>query len=141
MPHGVAFSAEERVVLQAIFGDDDFAELPGAADGAVRLRVAGETRTKKEAAVVFLARFPAEYPSHLPPSVELLEGVADAADAQFVRDSLALAFYEASVGAPVVHAWAEWLRDEWIASSWREVNRYKIIKLALPPDKRSLSKG
>ena len=37
------------------------------------------------------------------------------ADAQFVRDSLALAFYEASVGAPVVHAWAEWLRDEWIA--------------------------
>jgi hypothetical protein len=107
--------AEERVVLQAIFGDDDFAELPGAADGAVRLRVAGETRAKKEAAVVFLARFPAEYPSHLPPSVELLEGVADAADAQFVRDSLALAFYEASVGAPVVHAWAEWLRDEWIA--------------------------
>ena len=102
-------------MLQAIFGDDDFAELPGAADGAVRLRVAGETRAKKEAAVVFLARFPAEYPSHLPPSVELLEGVADAADAQFVRDSLALAFYEASVGAPVVHAWAEWLRDEWIA--------------------------
>ena len=62
-----------------------------------------------------------EYPSHLPPSCEVIEGVEEASDAAFVADSLQSLFYsareelgEGEPGECVVHLWGEWLRDEWM---------------------------
>ena len=74
----------------------------------------GPTSSKQDGRVVLLLHPPQEYPSHLPPSCAILEGVAEA-DGAFVSDSLRLLFFEESLGCSVVHAWTEWIRDEWIA--------------------------
>ena len=65
----------------------------------------------------------AEYPSHLPPGVEVVEGI-DADDRTFVCDSLRALFYreraEVAEDEPpegIVHKWTEWLQEEWIAAS------------------------
>ena len=68
--------------------------------------------------------FVVEYPSHLPPRLEIVDGVA-AEDAPLVRDSLLALFYaqreeSAAAGEPaegVVHRWTEWVKEEWMPSS------------------------
>ena len=78
---------------------------------------------KNSVKVVLRVRTVAEYPSHLPPSVEIADGVEEG-DRDFVCDSLRALFYaqrEESAAAEepaegVVHQWAEWLREEWIAA-------------------------
>ena len=102
------------MVLQAIFGDDSAAEASPSGAPALRLVVRGQSSRNHERRVAMRVTLCDGYPSHVPPCVELLEGVP-APDVPFVADSLAELFYDTSVGASVVHAWSEWLRDEWIA--------------------------
>jgi len=88
----------------------DEAGLPG-----VILRVAAPNKKGVEQSVVMRALMPPEYPSHLPPTVEIMEGVEGKAECSLVQDSLTLLFFDEYVGTCVMPMWAEWLRDEWIA--------------------------
>ena len=133
---------EECMVLEAVNGEEAFkridaagdADAPGGAEmggegggagayPAFSLEVTGERGGGGEARVVLRVRTVAEYPSHLPPSVEIADGVEEG-DRDFVCDSLRALFYaqrEESAAAEepaegVVHQWAEWLREEWIAA-------------------------
>mmetsp|Transcript_13445 Transcript_13445/g.28992 ORF Transcript_13445/g.28992 Transcript_13445/m.28992 type:complete len:495 (-) Transcript_13445:239-1723(-) len=115
---------EERVVLQAIFGEEacvigsdensvvDGMTLP---NGAVRLLVNGVNSKKAEMQVVLQLEMPAEYPSHLPPTLRIVSGVADGAERSFISSSLTVLFFEQSLGTCVVHLWEEWVREEWMA--------------------------
>ena len=110
---------DELMVLQAIFGDDDCVVEEQGGEGvdappSVRVAVNGTTRHKVDERVELRCVFPPEYPSHLPPRTEVLAGVADPDDRQYVCDQLAQLFLDSSVGTCCVHAYAEWLRDEWI---------------------------
>lgn len=62
------------------------------------------------------------YPSHLPPTVKIVEGEADTRDINFVVASLHHLFFgqraerlEGEEPSGIVHTWTEWLRNEWIA--------------------------
>mmetsp|Transcript_21550 Transcript_21550/g.35563 ORF Transcript_21550/g.35563 Transcript_21550/m.35563 type:complete len:505 (-) Transcript_21550:335-1849(-) len=109
---------EETMVLQAIFGED--CTLGGSAgdttlpERSLRLVVQGEDGAQQHRRIVLFIRMVSQYPSHLPPHCELLDGVAQA-DAVFVIASLRLLFFERADGASIIHQWSEWLRDEWIA--------------------------
>ena len=114
---------DELVVLQSMFGEEGECELLGGAadpgDGGepvgVQLLVQAADKTGRERTLTLRAVMPPEYPSHLPPSVEVHGDGMVAAEASHVRDCLALLFFDEHVGSMVVPAWAEWLRDEWIA--------------------------
>jgi hypothetical protein len=119
-----AAQEEELMVLEAIYGEEALAKEEGEPTTAFALCVEGETAAGKPASVRLRVSFVPEYPSHLPPGVELLEGAA-ADDAPFVADSLHARFFAQRREAGddcelsecvVVHAWAEWLRDEWMAN-------------------------
>ena len=81
------------------------------------------TSSNAELQVKLRVCYVAEYPSHLPPSCAVAEGIDDAEEAAFVVASLRALFYEqraatAAEGEPaegVVHKWSEWIRDEWIS--------------------------
>ena len=124
--------AEELMVLEAIFaegfvrsadGEEDAdAAAEGAPAGPYTLRVEGETAAGAPVAVVLRVTPVPEYPSHHPPVCEVLEGIADESDAAFVADSLHAVYYsarealgEGEPGECIVHQWAEWLREEWMA--------------------------
>ena len=109
-------------MLEAIFADD----LRQLDDGTIELRVScdGILTAGAAAPLLLRLRFPREYPSHLPPEVERLEGVARDCE-EYVRLSLLSLYYgqrgpaptdieESEVSAGVVHSWVEWLRDEWL---------------------------
>ena len=113
---------DELVVLQSMFGEEGECELLGGADGGdggepvgVQLRVQAADKAGRERTLTLRAVMPPAYPSHLPPSVEVHGDGLVAAEASHVHDRLALLFFDEHVGSMVVPAWAEWLRDEWIA--------------------------
>ena len=88
----------------------------------VRLKVGGENQSGKEAQVTIRVAMVKEYPSHLPPRCEVLEGVPGIDGINFVSHSLLSLFYKEQANrmdgedpTGVVHNWTEWLRDEWIA--------------------------
>jgi hypothetical protein len=110
---------DERIVLQAMFGEDDCTLLEADEGGeeppGVTLVVEAPNKKGEDRSIRLRARMPSEYPSHLPPTCEVLEGIETKVECTFVADSLALLFFDHSVGECVVPMWAEWLRDEWIA--------------------------
>ena len=109
---------DERVVLQSMFEEDEceLLEAPEGYIGGVRLRVAAPNKKGVEQAVALRALMPPEYPSHLPPTVEIVDGIEGGkAEAAYVADQLTLYFFDEFVGTCVLPMWAEWLRDEWIA--------------------------
>jgi hypothetical protein len=113
----------QLMVLEAIFGEESFIREGGVEPPAFALAVAGEAAGGGEVTVRLRVSMLAEYPSHLPPGVEIVDGVG-VEDAGFVSDSLRALFYaqrEEGLAADeppegVVHRWAEWLRDEWMAA-------------------------
>ena len=109
-----ATQADELMVIQSIFGEEDCTVVEPLVDGssaAVRLNVRA-TVAKQERLVVLNLEFPPEYPSHLPPCCRVLEGVA-AAESGFFIDSLHALFYD-TLGEMVVHVWCEWIKEEWL---------------------------
>jgi len=119
-----AAQEEELMVLEAVLGEEGFEREEEAAPPAFRLTVAGERARGEPTAVQLRVTFVVEYPSHLPPRLEIVDGVA-AEDAPLVRDSLLALFYaqreeSAAAGEPaegVVHRWTEWVKEEWMPSS------------------------
>ena len=131
-----AVQSEERMVLEAIFAEGftlperDEGDVAAAPEAAFRLLVASEADGADERPPIALhANCPPEYPSHLPPTIERLEGLASADEEEFVRLSLLNLFYErrgplgeggagaeegGELSAGVVHIWSEWLKDEWM---------------------------
>ena len=120
---------DERTVLLSMFGEDECTieehadGMPGGGDllkeaPAVRLTVVGTDKAGAERRLVLRASPPTEYPSHLPPACEVLEGLdgpAAAAERAHVCDLLALRFFDEHVGSFVTPQWVEWLRDEWMS--------------------------
>jgi len=110
---------DERIVLQSMFGEDACALLEadegGEQEPGLSLLVEAANKKGEERAIRLRMRMPPEYPSHLPPTCEVLEGIETKVECTFVADSLALLFFDQSVGECVVPMWAEWIRDEWIA--------------------------
>ena len=114
---------EELMVLEAIFGEEAFERDMDESLPTFTLLVTECNGKGEETTVKLRITMVAEYPSHLPPGVEVLEGV-DADDRTFVCDSLRALFYRerAEVGEDeppegIVHKWTEWLQEEWIAAS------------------------
>lgn len=129
---------EECMVLEAIFGDEamvreeppadaDAADAGGGAgaeQAAFTLQVEGETADGGSATITLRVGLPPAYPSHLPPSVAVVDGVPSD-DAAFVADALRRRYFEQreAAGADaepsecvVLHQWTEWLREEWMAN-------------------------
>ena len=110
------------MVLEAIFGEEGYLRDEDASPAAFCLTVTGGD--DGETTVQIRVAFVPEYPSHLPPTVELVSGVG-VEDVAFVKDALHALFYterdasrdgdEPAEG--VVHKWSEWLREEWIPTS------------------------
>ena len=121
-----AAQMEELMVLEAIYGDEALIkESEDEPTGAFTLCVEGENAGGGACSVTIRVELVAEYPSHLPPPLQLVSGAVQPDDAAFVRDSLHELFFTRRLEAGddcelsecvVVHAMAEWLRDEWMAN-------------------------
>ena len=122
-----AAQEEELMVLEAIFGEEAM-DKGDAEEGSLptsfQLQVEGETAGGTPKTIELRVQLVPEYPSHLPPVAELLEGVS-VDDAPSVADSLHALFFKQRQEAGddcelsecvVVHQWAEWLREEWLAN-------------------------
>ena len=83
---------EELMVLEAIFGEEAFERDMDESLPTFTLLVTECNGKGEETRVKLRITMVAEYPSHLPPGVEVLEGV-DADDRTFVCDSLRALFY------------------------------------------------
>ena len=108
---------EELMVLEAIFGEEGFARNEGVEPPAFALTVGSDDGAH---ALQLRVQLVAEYPSHLPPTVEVVDG-APPADAAFIADALRELYFrerdetraadEPAEG--VCHKWSEWIKDEW----------------------------
>ena len=116
-----AVHEEELMVVEAIFGEEAFERDEDASPPAYILTVAGDD--DNGVSVRIRVSYVAEYPSHLPPELKLVDGVA-LADTQFVSDALQALFFDerdASLAADepaegVMPKWSEWIKEEWIAT-------------------------
>ena len=84
---------EELMVLEAIFGEEGLVREEGALPATFTLRVDGEGADGTPRTVALKVSYLEEYPSHLPPTVELVEGVPDE-DKAFITNSLHALFYK-----------------------------------------------
>ena len=113
------------MVLEAIFGEDYVAG--GEADQDARVKfhlwVNGEDGCRSDGSIyLWVDLTVTAYPSHAPPGCRVVEGESDTRDIAFVEASLQEIFFaqrnareEGEEPVGIVHAWTEWLRDEWIA--------------------------
>ena len=125
--NGVA-QQEEFMVLEAIFGEEALTKEGEVGEGelpaAFVLNIEGATAAGKACQVKLRIELVPEYPSHMPPSVSIEEGVGDD-DLASVTNTLHARFFTQRQEAGddcelsecvVIHQWSEWLRDEWMAN-------------------------
>ena len=132
--------SDERMVLEAIFdedislglyGDETRFSLTLTSEGGAGGGGGGAGGGGNGVAspIVLHLRTPPEYPSHVAPTIDSLEGLEEA-EADYVRLALLKLFYErrgplgeadgaspedSEVAMGVVTMWTEWLKDEWLA--------------------------
>merc|ERR1712166_918670 len=112
---------EELMVLESIF--DELFTQDEDDTGCFTLAVVGENTNGKEMKLMMKVKFVPEYPSHLPPTLQIVDGIPEA-DQALVIDALTAKYFKAREEAreseePVeaqVYIWTEWLKEEWMLS-------------------------
>ena len=112
---------EELMVLESIF--DELFTQDEDDTGCFTLAVVGENTNGKEIKLMMKVKFVPEYPSHLPPTLQIVDGIPEA-DQALVIDALTAKYFKAREEAveseePVeaqVYIWTGWLKEEWMLS-------------------------